>query len=504
MILAAFVAILSQFLVGYNTGVMNAPADVVFPGHSTALWSTAVSAFAIGGPAGAIVGGILANKTGRRGALLINTWIFLAGGLLLTLCPSAIWLILARLMIGFASGLASVVVPIYLGEIAPPTLRGTLGTCTQFAIVIGILISDFLAFPLAKESRWRYLFAITPILCVIQLSVSPFLLESPRWLLSKDEHSEEAKVVIKKLRGYRDDEDVDIEVDNFLYAQSKHKMNRTSAHSGGAMLDLWRDKNMHRLVIASVVLQMAQQLCGINAVFYYSTTFFEGIINDPLLGTTLVAFVNVVATYIALKIMDTTGRRTLILFSAGGMFLSTLFITAALLGYIYKIIALLAVMAFVSFFEIGLGPIPWLIVAEMFDSKYVATAMSMACIVNWGCNFLVGFLFPFSQQALGPWTFIPFAVVLVLSYFFTLFYLPETQGRTVEEIQKFAMSIGDEQSMLTKADVTPSKVTSKMMKEMGWIANGDRTCTPDSGGSVKMYMSVEGTIEDEFTPIQPN
>lgn len=126
-------------------------------------------------------------------------------------------------------------------------------------------------------------------------------------------------------------------------------------------------------------------------------SFFEGIIESPILGTTLVAFVNVLATWVALKLMDSTERRLLILWSAGGMLVSTVFIILALHGLTYNLVALVAVMAFVSFFEIGLGPIPWLIVAEMFDSKYVATAMSMACIFNWGCNFLVGLLFPFIQ-----------------------------------------------------------------------------------------------------------
>lgn len=171
-------------------------------------------------------------------------------------------------------------------------------------------------------------------------------------------------------------------------------------------------------------------------MFYYSSTFFEGVIDNPLQGTTIVAFVNVIATYVALKLMDNTNRRTLILWSSGGMLVSTFFIIAALLEFIPKSIALIAVMAFVSFFEIGLGPIPWLIVAEMFDAKYVATAMSLACIVNWACNFLVGLLFPLMQEALGPLSFAPFALVLVFAFLFSYFYLPETHGKTVEEIQR--------------------------------------------------------------------
>jgi SP family facilitated glucose transporter-like MFS transporter 3 len=177
---AVLVSMLSQFLVGYNTSVMNAPQDVVFPDHTIAQWSVAVAAFAIGGPFGAIAGGYIANRQGRKGALLMTSWIFLVGGLLMGLAMNVYWLIPARFLVGFASGLSSVVVPVYLGEIAPPTLRGTLGTCTQFALVIGILVSSLVAFPLATPVGWRYLFLLTPVLCVVQLLLSSLLLESPR------------------------------------------------------------------------------------------------------------------------------------------------------------------------------------------------------------------------------------------------------------------------------------------------------------------------------------
>ena len=376
--------------------------------------------------------------------MMINTWIFLFGGLMMSLAPTVYWLIPARLIIGFASGLSSVVVPVYLGEIAPPTMRGTLGTCTQFAMVIGILISALLAFPLATAAHWRWLFAVSPALSTLQLIVSPFLLESPRWLLNIDENSTAARCVIKAFRGFRSDDEVELEVQNFMYASAKHKTVRSSAHSTGAMWDLLRARDIRILVVSVIVLQMAQQLCGINAVFYYSSMFFAGVLDNPLQGTSIVCFVNVVATYIALKLMDTTNRRTLILISAGGMAISTLFIIAALLHVVPNFLALLAVMAFVTFFEIGLGPIPWLIVAEMFDAKYVATAMSMACIVNWACNFLVGLLFPFMQQALGAWSFGPFGLVLVATYGFTFAMLPETHGRSVAEIQRLVGSADDE------------------------------------------------------------
>lgn len=352
-----------------------------------------------------------------------------------------LYIILGRLVIGFASGLSTVVVPVYLGEIAPPTMRGTLGTCSQFSLVTGILVSDVLAFPWGSATTWRYLFGVTPALCVLQILLSSFLVESPRWLLSNNSLSAAARVAIKQLRGYRHDEDVEAEVENFICASSKHKTGRSSAHSSGALWDLVHCKEMHVLVVASVFLQMAQQFCGINAVFYYSTSFFNGVIASPLMGTTVVALVNVIATYFALYLMDRSARKTLLLWSCAGMFVSCIVITIVLLGYLDKSIALAAVMTYVAFFEIGLGPIPWLIVAEMFDSKWVATAMSLSCIVNWVCNFLVGLCFPTVQASLGAYTFVPFAVVLVLTYIYVYVNLPETYGRTVEEIQRIASNM---------------------------------------------------------------
>ena len=193
-------------------------------------------------------------------------------------------------------------------------------------------------------------------------------------------------------------------------------------------------RKLRVLLGSSLALQMGQQLCGINAVFYYSTSFFEGVIDDPLVGTTIVGAVNVLATYVALLLMDSCGRRSLILLSSGGMFLSCLVIVFSLLGYLSKMTALFAVVSYVSFFEIGLGPIPWLIVAEMFEGKYVAVAMSLCSQLNWFCNFIIGLVFPWMNEHLGPYSFGPFATVLALVFIFALTILPETQSKSPQEL----------------------------------------------------------------------
>lgn len=431
LVFAIIVASTCQFLVGYNTGVMNAPEKVVFPGHSTTAWAMAVAAFAVGGPFGAALGGKLADSRGRRGAMLIDIWIFLLGGLIQTVAQDMLTIIIARLIIGFASGYSSVLIPIYLGEMAPPTLRGTLGTLTQFCLVIGILIADLVAFPFATAEGWRVMFGVTLIVAILQLLMSPFLLESPRWLLNRDPSSLRARYIIKRLRGLRTEHEVEQEVGNFIIGE-------TAQHETGSQLDilkeLWAHRKRRMLLISSLVLQMGQQLSGINAVFYYSTSFFEGIISNPLVGTTVIGAVNVAATYAALLLMDSCGRRSLILYSSGGMFLSCIVVVLSLLGLLNNILALVAVNVYVCFFEIGLGPIPWLIVAEMFEGKYVAVAMSLCSQLNWACNFIVGMLFPYMNLYLGPYSFVPFACIIGFTFVYALFILPETQGKTPDEL----------------------------------------------------------------------
>jgi SP family facilitated glucose transporter-like MFS transporter 3 len=305
-------------------------------------------------------------------------------------------------------------------------------TVTQFALVTGILIADLVAFPFAEEDKWRILFAVTPIVAVMQLILAPFLLESPRWLLGRDPNSLKARYIIKHLRGLRYDHEVETELGHLVMGGAAQRQEKTSTIA--VLRDMLDDTRVRKLLLSSFALQIAQQFSGINAVFYYSTSFFDGVIENPLIGTTIVGLVNVLATYVAMFLMDRCGRRTLILWSSAGMFLSCIVIVLSLLGYFNNILALVAVNAYVIFFEFGLGPIPWLIVAEMFEGKYVATAMSTSSQLNWACNFIVGFAFPYMHKYLGPYSFVPFACVLLAVFIFAVTALPETQGKTPEEL----------------------------------------------------------------------
>jgi len=439
-------ALVLEFLVGYNTAVMNSPRDVIFPGSNTDfLWSLAVSVFAIGGPFGALFGGMFANTCGRQKALLFNMALFFAGGVTLTLAPDMTWIIIARLGIGFASGFATVLVPVYIGELAPPALRGTFGTMSQLSMVTGILFASAISIWCTSTQGWRYLFGVTPFIAVASFYSILQAKESPRWLFSHGTMPEpqmrlQVGKLLMELRGFRDETEVAAELDIFADAIRRQKTQHKSAHALGAMAELLFDNRLRPLMICTLVLQMAQQFCGINAVFYYSTTFLKGAVADPLVGSLIISAVNVIATYLAAKVMDKYPRKGLLLFSAIGMFVACIGVTFALehsLG-VYKALrsplALVSTGLYVTMFELGLGPIPWLISSEMFDVKNVATAQSIASQVNWLCNFAVGLGFPFMADALGGLTFIPFAAVLLLTALFVVTYVPETAGQTSEQV----------------------------------------------------------------------
>ncbi|CCI48594.1 unnamed protein product [Albugo candida] len=440
------VALMSAFQFGYNTGVTGAiNPDIVFPGHTAMEWAITVSIFAIGGPIGSISAGHMSTTLGRKKALLIGSVLFVLAGLIMALACNIYMLIIGRFVVGFASGAVSVVVPLYLGELAPPNLRGALGTGYQFAMVIGILAADILAFGYSAPSEgvrhpgWRVLMGFTLVPAILQILLSSLLTESPRWLLSKNKPKEAAEI-LRRLRGTND---VYEEIDSICSASDNES-------SGMGFWAVLKDTSVRNSLIIGIALQLAQQFSGINAVMYYASSFFKNVgLQDPLVGATLVGAINVISTGVALVLMDTAGRRPLLIYSAGGMILSSFVLTLGLLKVLpfTNMVSVGGVLCFVWFFEIGLGPIPWLIVAEMCPPKPRPTAMSLATMVNWLSSFIVGLVFPTLQIELDQYSFVPFGVCLVFSLLFILKYVPETKGKTVAEIQ---MELQEKQLQVTK------------------------------------------------------
>lgn len=430
------VAVLNAFQYGYNTAVTGAMnANVVFPGHSDMLWALCVSSFAVGGPIGSVIGGQLNASLGRKMTMSANSCLFVVSGLVMAFAVDMYMLILGRFLVGIASGAATILVPLYLGELAPPNLRGALGTTYQVAMVLGILVTDLLAFGFAGESDsltrpgWRLMFGFTGLLGLLQLVLAPLLIESPRWLLNNGN----PKDAEETLRNLRQLDNVVEEMDSISAANTSESGNVQSIG------DVLRDPSIRLPLLVAVVLQFGQQLSGISAVMFYASSFFQNAgLENPLIGITLVYIVNVLSTIVALMLMDTAGRRPLLIWSMVGMLVSTVILTVGLSNLLpmSSFFSVGGVMSFVWFFEIGLGPIPWLIAAEMFPPKSRTAATSIATMVNWLGLFIIGIVFPTMQSALGNFIYVPFAITLSLTLAFSLKFVPETKGKTLDEIQQ--------------------------------------------------------------------
>ncbi|XP_059144226.1 solute carrier family 2, facilitated glucose transporter member 3-like isoform X2 [Physella acuta] len=344
-------------------------------------------------------------------------------------------IIVGRFVVGINCGLYTGLTPMYLSEISTPNIRGALGVLHQLGVTVGILLSQILGFPelLGNMEYWNLLLGLTVLPCVLQLAVLPFCPESPRFLLIAKSQEEEAKEALEALHGNGQVLD---EID-----EMKKEASAQSQEEKVTIISLLTRPAFRVPVVISIVMQLSQQLCGINGIFYYSASLFKdaGLAPDTAThATSGVGVVMVVMTIITIPLMDRAGRRTLHLIGLSGMlFFSVLItVTLALRGSVswFNAGSIVVSLLYVVFFAVGPGSIPWLIVSELFSQGPRSAAMSVSVLVNWISNFLVGYTFPFMQGALGNYTFLPFTGLLVLFWLFTFFYVPETKNKTIKEI----------------------------------------------------------------------
>ncbi|XP_075228608.1 glucose transporter 1 isoform X4 [Lycorma delicatula] len=457
-ILASMLGML-QF--GYNTGVINAPEvnienfmkDVYKDRYGEdiqeesvkLLYSLAVSIFAIGGMLGGFSGGMIANKFGRKGGLLMNNVLGIGGACLMgftKVSHSYEMLFVGRFIIGVNCGLNTSLVPMYISEIAPLNLRGGLGTVNQLAVTIGLLISQILGVEqiLGTDDGWPVLLGLAICPAILQLILLPVCPESPRYLLITKQWEEEARKALRRLRASNQVEE-DIEE-----MRAEQRAQQTEATI--SMTELICSPTLRSPLIIGIVMQLSQQLSGINAVLYYSTGLFisSGLSEEIAKFMTIgIGAIMVAMTLIVMPLMDRMGRRTLHLYGLGGMFIFSIFITISFLikeffGYVQEMIdwmsylSVVSTLSFVVFFALGPGSIPWMITAELFSQGPRPAAMSIAVLVNWLANFVVGIGFPTLQTTLENYTFLPFSVFLAIFWIFTYKKVPETKNKTFEEI----------------------------------------------------------------------
>nr|BDU29388.1 solute carrier family 2 member 3 [Xenotoca eiseni] len=447
-------AVIGSLQFGYNTGVINAPEQklrVFFQnvsrerygepfsdGATTMVWSFAVAIFSVGGMIGSFSVGTIVNMFGRRKSMLYANVLALLGGGLMgfsSLSRSFEMVIIGRLIIGVFCGLCTGLTPMYVGEISPTAVRGAFGTLHQLGVVIGILVAQIFGLEslLGSDNLWPLLLALTILPAVLQTIMLPFCPESPRYLLIVLNKEEEARKALERLRG---SEDVNDDIQEMKEEGMKMAMEKKVT-----VLELFRSPNYRQPIIIAIILQLSQQLSGINAVFYYSTGIFEKAgVTQPIYATIGAGVVNTVFTVVSLFLVERAGRRTLHLVGLAGMAVSALLMTISLslvesnqsLSYL----AIVAVFSFVASFEMGPGPIPWFIVAELFSQGPRPAAMAVSGCSNWTANFLVGLGFPKLQELCGPYVFLIFMVLLILFFIFTYLRVPETKGQTFDEIEQ--------------------------------------------------------------------
>ncbi|XP_055620803.1 glucose transporter type 1 isoform X10 [Toxorhynchites rutilus septentrionalis] len=456
-----FAAVLGMLQFGYNTGVINAPevnienfmkdvykdryGEDISEEFIQKLYSVAVSIFAIGGMLGGFSGGWIANRFGRKGGLLLNNVLGITGACLMgftKMSHSYEILFLGRFIIGVNCGLNTSLVPMYISEIAPLNLRGGLGTVNQLAVTVGLLLSQVLGIEqiLGTNDGWPVLLGLAICPAVLQLLLLPICPESPRYLLITKQWEEEARKALRRLRASNQVEE-DIEE---MRAEERAQQSESSIST----IELICSTTLRPPLIIGIVMQLSQQFSGINAVFYYSTSLFmsSGLTEESAKFATIgIGAIMVVMTLVSIPLMDRTGRRTLHLYGLGGMFIFSIFITISFLikeffGYVQEMIdwmsylSVVSTLAFVVFFAVGPGSIPWMITAELFSQGPRPSAMAIAVLVNWMANFVVGIGFPSLKTALENYTFLPFSVFLAIFWIFTYKKVPETKNKTFEEI----------------------------------------------------------------------
>uniref|UniRef100_A0A3Q3XMQ7 Major facilitator superfamily (MFS) profile domain-containing protein n=1 Tax=Mola mola TaxID=94237 RepID=A0A3Q3XMQ7_MOLML len=447
LMMAVGTAVIGSFQFGYNTGVINAPQNIIESFYNetwinrfaepisqntlTALWSLSVAIFSVGGMFGSFSVGLFINRFGRRNSMLMaNVLAFIAVAFMSfsKLAASFEMLITGRFIVGLYSGLSTGFVPIYVEEISPTSIRGALGTLHQLGVVIGILIAQILGIEsiMGNASMWPLLLGFTLLPAVLQCVLLPLCPESPRYLLINCNEESKAHSTLIKLRG-SDEVSEDMQ-------EMKDESQQMMREKKVTIPELFRSPMYRQPILVAIMLQLSQQLSGINAVFYYSTGIFERAgVSQPIYATIGAGVVNTVFTVVSLFLVERMGRRPLHLIGLMGMAVSAVFLTVAMLLWM-SYVSIVAIFSFVAFFEIGPGPIPWFIVAELFSQGPRPAAMAVAGFSNWSANFLVGMSFKYVEQLCGPYVFIIFTVLLLGFFLFTYLKVPETKGKSFDEI----------------------------------------------------------------------
>jgi sugar porter (SP) family MFS transporter len=427
------IAALGGVLYGYDMGIIAAAAIFVKRSFalSTLMEELVVSIVLIGAMVGALGGGMVADRIGRRATLVWAAGIFIVGSLLAPLAANVAVLIVARAIIGIGIGFTSVTAPVYVSELAPPQSRGMLIGLYQFALTLGIALANLVGYWLAAQQAWRLMFGIAVVPTVFFLAVILTVPESPRWLFAHA-RPKEAETV---LRSYTNE----IGAQQFL-ADIEEGLKTPMEQSWRA---LWSPAVRGSLFIA-IGLTVLQQVTGINTIIYYGPQIFElaGSTShaSAIFATLMVAIVNVVATVVGIALVDRIGRKPLLYAGVTGMTvalfaLSYAFSHTAALGSSLGGVAIACLMVYITCFAFSLGAIAWILVAEVFPLRVRGRGVAAATLGSGVANFAVSLTFLSLINVLGSaGTFAIYGTLSIVTLIFIRFVVPETCGRNLESI----------------------------------------------------------------------
>ncbi|MFI0470745.1 sugar porter family MFS transporter [Saccharopolyspora sp. 5N102] len=426
----AFVAALGGLLFGYDTGVVSG-ALLFFKdefGLSSFEQGIVVSVMQLGAVIGALCCGPISDRYGRRWALAGSAAAFVCGAVLAAVAPSYFWLVMGRIAQGLGVGSAALTVPVYIAEIAPPRIRGALVSLNQFLITVGILLSYVANYLLAPAGAWRWMFGLAAVPAVILLFSLRFLPESPRWLITRGRMTEARSTLAAVSNGHLDLE------------RELADIRESATGESGRWRSLFGRVARPALAIG-LILALFQTITGIDTVIYFAPTILHSAGFDAVssvLSTVGIGVVNVGMTVVSILLLDRIGRRGPLLAGTAVMAIGLV-----LLGFTFSgsaasqsSLSVLTLMVFVGAFAIGLGPVFWLINAEIYPLRLRAKAAGMATMTIFGSNALVSATFLPLVDALGQaGVFWLYASITVLAVGFIYFRVPETKGRTLEEIE---------------------------------------------------------------------
>lgn len=445
--LAASAGALGGLLFGYDWVVIGGAKpfyERYFQLNSPSLEGWAMSCALIGCLVGAVSSGAMGNRFGRKRLLTLAALLFAVSSLGTGLAAHFTAFVIWRMFGGFAIGLASGISPMYIAEISPAHLRGRLVSLNQLAIVFGILMAQVVNWLIARpvprgataheillswngQWGWRWMFAVTAIPSILFLAATFLAPESPRWLAARG-RNQQALSVLEGLggRAYAD------QVMNDFAAASRLQADRS-------MLAELFSPGMAKVLLLAVVLAVLQQWCGINVIFNYAQEIFAAAgyqVSDILFNIVITGAVNVAFTLVALAAIDRCGRRILLLAGTSG-----LVILYTILGALYHLHLqgrpmLVLVLAAIACYAMSLAPATWVVIAEIFPNRIRSSAVSVSVTALWTACFLLTYTFPLLNAALGPaGTFWTYAAICLAGFLFLYFRLPETKGKTLEEIE---------------------------------------------------------------------